>query len=77
MGKMGIGELAVTFQKRAVYQLRRGLFTVRILVASSGHFSDRSPFHSVLLQVPFPKHFADTKWNDGVVLKQNGTMVLC
>jgi len=44
-----------------------GVETCRgLLVASRGHFSSRSPYHSGLPQVPFPKHFC---W-------QNGTMVL-
>ena len=30
---------AVTFQKKAVYLLRPGLFRFRVLVASRGHFS--------------------------------------
>ena len=50
---------AVTFQITAVYQMRPGLFRVRVLVASRGHFSGRSPCHSGLPQVPFLKIFAD------------------
>ena len=58
---------AVTFQITDVYQLRPGLFRVRVLAASRGHFSGRSPCHSELPQVPFPKILL-TKWNNGVVL---------
>jgi len=49
----------VTFQVMAVYQLRPGLFRVRVLVASRAHFSGRSPCHSGLPQVPFQNIFDD------------------
>ena len=45
------------FSEKVVYQLRSGLFRVGVLVASRGHFSGRSPCHSGLPQVPFPKQF--------------------
>ena len=54
---------AVTFQITAVYQLRPELFRVRVLVASGGHVTGRSPRHLGLPQVPFPKRWccANTK----------------
>ena len=58
---------AGSFQITAVYQLRPGLFTVRVLVASRGHSSGRSPFHEGL-QVSFPnnscKQHGTVCWTD-------------
>jgi len=60
----------VTFQIKAVYQLRPELFRVRVLVASRGYFSGRSPCHSGLPKFRFQK-FLLTKWSVGFVLTQN------
>jgi hypothetical protein len=49
-----------------------GLAAARgLIVASRGHFSGRSLCHSGLPQVPFPKRFLLTKWNDGVAVTKN------
>ena len=55
---------ALTFRPLKISPL--GCFDRGLLVASRGHFSGRSPCHSGLPEVPFPKHFC---W-------QNGTKVL-
>jgi len=47
------------FSDNSLYQLRPWHFRVRVLVVSRGLFSGRSPCHSGLPQVSFPKSFAD------------------
>ena len=64
---------AVNFQITAIYQLRPGLFRVRVLVASLSQFSGRSPCHSGLPQVWFPKFLLAKLYDDVLTKNVNAT----